>query len=205
LASTFLSRSELVFRNYGLKEEPQSVEAVISTRAISVEAEVALPSFPEAVEAHKAMVYSILWHFLHDRSLADEVAQDVFLELHRSWHSVRSRAHLISWLRRVTTHRAIDLVRKRKTRPETPLEETAEPTVFERVHDGFLSCYLERMVASLPPQQRMLLILRYQEEMRWEEIAELLNMKVSTAKTQAARALDLLRAKTCRRLRPSDS
>jgi RNA polymerase sigma-70 factor, ECF subfamily len=150
------------------------------------------------------MVYSILWHFLHDRSLAEELAQDVFLELHRSWGSIKSPAHLVSWLRRVTTHRAIDHVRKRKARPETPLEETAEPTVLERLHDSFLSRYLERMVASLPPPQRMLLILRYQEDMDWEEIAEMLNIKVSTAKTQATRALELLRSK-CQRLGPSNA
>ncbi|MBV8817737.1 MAG: sigma-70 family RNA polymerase sigma factor [Acidobacteriaceae bacterium] len=181
------------------------MEAVIQPNAIAAEAELALPTFSQALEIHKAMVYSILWHFLHDRALADELAQDIFLELHRSWNSLKSPAHLASWLRRVTTHRAIDQVRKRKSRPETSLEETAEPTVFERVHDGFLSYYLERMVASLPPQQRMLLILRYQEDMEWQEIADVLDMKVSTAKTQAARALELLRAKTSHRLRPGDA
>lgn len=181
------------------------MEAVIQPSAITAEAEPALPTFSQALEMHKAMVYSILWHFFHDRAAADELAQDIFFQLHRSWNSMKSPAHLASWLRRVTTHRAIDEARKRKTRPETSLEETAEPTVFERVHDGFLSSYLERMVASLPPQQRILLILRYQEEMEWEDIAEVLNMKVSTAKTQGTRALELLRAKTSQRLRPSDA
>lgn len=181
------------------------MEAVIQSNSIAAEKEETLPTFSQALEANKAMVYSILWHFLHDRALADELAQDVFFELHRAWNSMRSAAHLTSWLRRVTTHRAIDQVRKRKTRPETSLEETAEPTVFERVHDGFLSCYLERMVASLPSQQRMLLILRFQEELDWEEIADLLHLKVNTAKTQAARALQLLRAKATQRLRPDDA
>jgi RNA polymerase sigma-70 factor (ECF subfamily) len=180
------------------------LEAVISSAARSAGHESAMPAFTQALETHKAMVYSILWHFLRDRSLADEVAQDVFFELHRSWNSMKSPAHLVSWLRRVTTHRAIDQVRKRRSRPETTLTESGEPTVFEQVHDSFLSCYLERMVASLPAQQRMMIILRYQEEMEIDEIAAALDMKAGTVKTQIGRALDLLRAKTLHRLKPGD-
>lgn len=160
-----------------------------------------LLSFPEAVEAHKAMVYSIAWHFLHDRSIAEELAQDVFLELHRHWSSMQSPQHIVFWLRKVTSRRSIDVMRRRKTRAETSLEELAEPTALERVHDSMLASYLERMVASLPEKQRMVIVLRYQEGMEPEEIAELLEMNVSTVKSQITRALDLLRAKTASRLK----
>jgi RNA polymerase sigma-70 factor, ECF subfamily len=147
------------------------------------------------------MVYSIAWHFLRDRALAEELAQDVFLELHRNWSSIQSAEHMVFWLRKVTSRRSIDVVRRRKTRAETSLEEMAEPTALERVHDSMLSSYLERMVASLPEKQRIVIVLRYQEAMEPEAIAEVLDMNVSTVKTQITRALDLLRAKTARRLR----
>ncbi len=149
---------------------------------------------------HKSMVYSIGWHFLRDRLAAEELAQEVFLQLHRNWSSMKSADHLVFWLRKVTGHRAIDAARKLKRRPETSLEESAEPTTLERVHDTFLSSYLERIVASLPEKQRLVVVLRYQEEMEVEEIARTLDMKPATVKTQLARALDLLRAKTERRL-----
>jgi RNA polymerase sigma-70 factor (ECF subfamily) len=181
------------------------LEAVIPSSAISAGENAALPSFAQALDNHKAMVYSILWHFLRDRYLAEEVAQDVFLELHRNWKSLKSPAHLVSWLRRVTTHRAIDQVRRQRARPEAALADSAEPTVLERVHDSFLSCYLARMVASLPAQQRMIVILRYQEDMELDEIAQTLHMNVNTVKTQIARALDLLRSKTSHRLRPDEA
>jgi RNA polymerase sigma factor (sigma-70 family) len=64
-----------------------------------------------------------------------------------------------------------------------------------------LSSYLERMVASLPEKQRVVIILRYQECMEPEEIAEMLGINVSTVKSQIARALELLRTKTARRLK----
>jgi RNA polymerase sigma-70 factor (ECF subfamily) len=74
--------------------------------------------------------------------------------------------------------------------------------VLEQVQDSFLASYLGRMVASLPEKQRMLVVLRYQEDMELEEIARVLGMNVSTVKTQLGRALELLRAKTKYRLKP---
>jgi RNA polymerase sigma-70 factor (ECF subfamily) len=185
-----------------LKEDADDLDAAISCNALAPGQAAAMPTFAEALDLHKAMVYSILWHFLRDRSLAEELAQEVFLELHRSWKAIQTPGHMTAWLRRVTTHRAIDAARKRKLRPETPLEESGEPTVLERVHDSFLSTYLERVIASLPPQQRMVIILRYQEDMDIQEIASVMNMKASTVKTQLARGLDLLRTKTSQRLQP---
>jgi RNA polymerase sigma-70 factor (ECF subfamily) len=56
------------------------------------------------------------------------------------------------------------------------------------------------MVGSLPEKQRMAIILRYQEDMDPNEIAKVLDMKTSSVKTLIARGLELLRAKTGRRL-----
>ena len=160
-----------------------------------------LPAFADVIELHKAMVYSIGWHFLRDRLAAEELAQEVFLQLHKDWARIESPDHMVSWLRKVASHRAIDFARKQKRRPEMSLEELGEPTALERVHDTFLSSYLERMVASLPEKQRMVVVLRYQEDMEIDEIAKMLGMKVATVKTCLFRALELLRAKTERRLR----
>lgn len=172
-----------------------------ASRGMPAQSEAKLPDFAEAVEAHKAMVYSIAWHFLRDRATAEELAQDIFLELHRNWSSMKSPEHILYWLRKVTSRRSIDVIRKQKSRRETSLEELAEPTALERVHDTMLASYLERMVASLPEKQRVAIVLRYQENMEPEEIAEVLEVNVSTVKSQITRALDLLRAKTSRRLK----
>lgn len=180
-------------------ENKRLVGAAITSGAGTQEAAV-LPSFAEVVDRHKGMVYSILWHYFRDRSMAEEVAQEVFLELHRGWASMKSAEHIVFWLRRVTSHRAIDCVRKRRLHLETSLEETSEPTALERVHDSFLSSYLERMVASLPEKQRIVIVLRYQEGMELEEIADVLGIKASTVKTQIFRGLELLRAKIAQRL-----
>jgi RNA polymerase sigma-70 factor (ECF subfamily) len=172
---------------------------------LTTEPAIALPAFADVIEANKAMVYSIGWHFLRDRTAAEELAQEVFLQLHRNWSAMKSPAHIVFWLRRTASHRAIDAARRNKRRPETSLEETTEPTALERVHDTFLSSYLERIICTLPERQRMIVILRYQEEMEFDEIGRVLNMKTSTVKTQLARAIELLRRKTAGRLGDSAS
>lgn len=183
-----------------MKGKKAALVTTVADGLDSREGDAILPSFCEAVEAHKAMVFSIGWHFLRDRTAAEELAQEVFLQLYRNWADMQSPGHIVFWLRKVTSHRAIDMVRKRKSRPEMSLEEAAEPTVLERMQDSLLSSYLERMVASLPEKQRMAIVLRYQEDMDPNEIAKVLDMKASSVKTLIARGLELLRAKTGRRL-----
>lgn len=173
---------------------------ITESAAAGASSRAALPAFPVAVDTHKAMVYSIAWHFLHDRSSAEELAQDVFLQLHRNWKSIQSPDHLLFWLRKTATHRAIDAVRRLKAKAEVTLEETEEPTVLERVHDSMLSSYLERMVSTLPESQRSAIILRYQEDLEVDEIAKVLNTNPSTIKTNIARGLERLRGKVSRRL-----
>jgi RNA polymerase sigma-70 factor (ECF subfamily) len=173
---------------------------------LTADSAISLPTFAEALEANKAMVYSIGWHFLRDRTAAEELAQEVFLQLHRNWSVMKSPAHIVHWLRRTASHRAIDIARKHKRHHEKSLEETSEPTTLERVHDTFLARYLERLVSSLPEKQRMVVILRYQEDMEIEEIARVLDMKTATVKTALFRALELLRKKAAHRLgEPADN
>ena len=159
-----------------------------------------LPGFVDAVDQNKAMVFSIAWHFLRDRVRAEELAQDVFLRLYRCWHKMESGEHIQGWLRKTMTNRCIDEIRHRQSQPYISLEDTEELGTLEPLQDPMLAAYLERMVASLPEKQRMLVILRYQEGMEPGEISKMLGMKPSTVRTMLGRAIALLRAKTARRL-----
>ena len=155
--------------------------------------------FGELVRQHQSMVYSLAWRFLRDRGLAEEVAQEVFLSLHRNLRSIESPAHAASWLRKVTAQRAIDEGRKRMRRPAVALELVAEPTAGEPKRDPMLQETLRRLVASLPEGPRMAMVLRYQEDMDPSEIAETLDMPLGTVKSHLQRSLALLRGKLERR------
>ena len=151
--------------------------------------------FAGIVRQHQAMVFSIAYHFLHDRSLAEEVAQEVFLQLHQHLGELESGTHLTFWLRRVTSHRCIDWTRRRKLRPQVSLEDAPEPSTQPAPGDPILSRTLQRLVASLPEKPRMVVIMRYQEDLDPSEIAEALDMPVRTVKSHLQRSLALLREK----------
>src|SRR5271163_3868226 len=68
--------------------------------------------FAELVRAHQAMVFSIAYHFLRDRFAAEEVAQDVFLQLHAKLGSFATGDHVVFWLRKAASHRSIDHARR---------------------------------------------------------------------------------------------
>ncbi len=155
--------------------------------------------FDTLVRQHQSMVCSLCWHFLHERDLAEEVAQEVFLALYRHMDEIQSPAHATFWLRKVAAQRAIDEARKRSRRPQVALEVVPEPAASAREGDPLLGEVLRRLVAALPETPRMVTILRYQEDLDPSEISELLDMPVATVKSHLQRSLALLREKLERR------
>jgi RNA polymerase sigma-70 factor (ECF subfamily) len=150
---------------------------------------------------HQSMVFSIALRILGDRSAAEEAAQDVFLELHAKLRELESDEHVVHWLRRVTVHRAIDLLRRRARRPEVQMDWNELPEIPDRagVQDDLpLSEQVQQLVSSLPAVPRMVLVLRYQEDMSPDEISSVLNMPVATVKSHLQRSLRLLREKAVR-------
>jgi len=66
------------------------------------------PEFEQLVEEHQSMVFSLAWRMTGDRGLAEELAQDVLLELDRNLGKMKSADHARFWLRQVTVHRSAD-------------------------------------------------------------------------------------------------
>jgi RNA polymerase sigma-70 factor (ECF subfamily) len=148
------------------------------------------------------MVFSVALRITGNREAAEEVAQDVFLELHRSLPSVQSEEHALFWLRKVATHRAIDAARRGARIPETAAE--VEDLVDERgsaENDPLLAQHLQHLVAGLPENMRAVIVLRYQEDLMPEEISQTLGMPVATVKSNLQRGLEMLRRKTEKVLR----
>src|ERR1035438_5107759 len=145
--------------------------------------------FNTLMRDHRTMVFSIAYHFLHDRELADEIAQDVFLSLHKNLAAVDSPAHAVHWLRKVAVQRSIDAARHRYRRPETALENVAEPATHPSPADPLLGAMLRRLIASLPETPRMAMVLRFQEDLDPSEIAVLMGIPVGTVKSHIQRSV----------------
>ncbi|MQA28465.1 MAG: sigma-70 family RNA polymerase sigma factor [Luteitalea sp.] len=151
-------------------------------------------AFAVLVRRHQAMFFSLALHVLRSRAAAEDLAQDVFLELYRNLWNLESTAHLVSWLRRVTGHRCIDELRRLRHRWELPMDEVPERGASARPRDLFLEGRLQQLVARLPPRARVVMVLRYQEELEPSEIADALQMPVNTVKSHLRRSLAVLRA-----------
>ena len=151
--------------------------------------------FAGIVADNQSMVFSIAVRFLRDREGAEELAQDVFLQLYEKLQWIESPAHATGWLRRAICHRCIDESRKRRRRPHVGLDAVPEPLAESRNPDLLLNERLRRMVEELPENARMVVLLRYQEDLDPSDIAEMLNMPVSTVKNQLHRSLAVLRGR----------
>lgn len=160
------------------------------------------PDFEALVDEHQSMVFSLAMRMTGDPGLAEEIAQDVFLELDKHLRRIESPLHARFWLRRVTMSRSADALRRRKVRG-LPLWVRIEENhaVHAEEQSSPLGARLERLLNTLPEAQRAALVLRYQEDMTPEEIAATVGAPLATVKSHLQRGLKLLRAKAASQLK----
>jgi RNA polymerase sigma-70 factor (ECF subfamily) len=186
----------MVITGTRLKEEPMDRAKEALARAAGGDH----AAFAELVREHQSMVFSLARRILRNSATAEESAQEVFLELYRNLGGIQSPAHLVFWLRKVTTHRCIDRFRRERRRLEESVEELPEAIVGANEADPLLSRTLRSLVASLPEMPRAIVTLRYQEELEPSEIASILELPLNTVKSHLRRSLAILREKAGRTL-----
>lgn len=164
-------------------------------------------AFAELVREHQAMVYSLARNFVRDAAIAEDLAQEVFLHLFRNLAAIETPAHLKFWLRKVTGHRCIDFSRRQKSqgaKASVSLDEAPEPvSIFDMPDsqpDLMMRNTIRRFVATLPEKPRLVVTLRYQEDLDPTEIAEVLEMPINTVKSHLRRSLAILKEKVTRSL-----
>lgn len=152
-----------------------------------------LDAFETLVRRHQRKVYSLAWHGVRDQMVAEEIAQDVFMQLHAALPRIESVAHLGAWLRRTTSHRVIDTLRVRRI--QRSLEDVPEPQVTPGAADPLADRLVHRALARLTPRARLIVMLRYMDDLAPTEIAETLDMSLNTVKSHLRRGLLVLRTR----------
>ncbi len=147
------------------------------------------------VQAHQRSVYSLALRMLGTRDLAEDLTQEVFMQLNGNLPSIDSNRHLRFWLRQVTSNRAIDQLRRRARLQWTPLEEEIQLCSDEQDSDPLLQRHLQALLAELSPQARAVLLLRFQEDLDPQDIARTLDMPLNTVKSHLKRSLESMRGK----------
>ena len=149
--------------------------------------------FAALVRLHQPLVYSIALRMLMDGALAEDLSQEVFLQLHQSIRTLESHEHLAFWLRRVTANRSIDRLRKDRLIGTTTLEDAAAIFDPRPDDDPLLRKHLHGLIQQLAPVARAVVLLRYQEDLDPVEIARTLAIPVNTVKSHLKRSLSVLR------------
>jgi len=184
----------------GSVDEPRAEGLIPAARAGDRRA------FAALVRVHQRMVYSLALRALGMADEAEELAQDVFVQLYRNLERIQSSAHLSAWLRRTTCHRIIDSLRRRRRAPvRETLDEASASEAFGLQTDGevsqppaglgdpLLARRLARLLATLAPVPRLVLLLRFQEDLDPSEIARELDLPLNTVKSHLKRSLERLR------------
>lgn len=151
-------------------------------------------AFAGLVRQYQRTVFSIALRMLGDRQRAEDLAQEVFLQLYRSLDSIDSDTHLAFWLRKVAVNRAIDRIRQESRHESEPLAEADTVAAESSDTDPLLQRRMAELVAQLSPAARAVVVLRYQEDLDPTEIASTLDMSINTVKSHLKRSLSSLRA-----------
>jgi RNA polymerase sigma-70 factor (ECF subfamily) len=155
-------------------------------------------AFRELVDQYKAMVFALIARSVPNRARAEEVAQDVFLKVHRGLPYFRGESKLSTWIYRI----AINAISQE--RPElatTSLDEVTDddrpkvqPAADDRAFaDLVMKDRLQKAIERLPIQYQVLINGHYLKGMRYEELAEALDLPMGTVKTHLHRAKRQLR------------
>lgn len=162
---------------------------------------------PDAFDAllarYQNRLYRYLLRFTANPALAEDLFQDTWLKVITRIHRYDDRRPFEPWLFAVARHLAIDHLRKASPESLDEVAETGEsrsaqlgsdePGALERLLDTERQGLLERRLAELPAFYREALSLRFEEEMTFEEIAEVLSAPVSTVKSRVQRAIAMLK------------
>ncbi|MFN8590195.1 MAG: sigma-70 family RNA polymerase sigma factor [Thermomicrobiales bacterium] len=159
-----------------------------------------LDAFNQLVQRHERPVFNVALRLLRDVGLAEDATQDTFI---RAWQAIGTfqTGSVRSWLYKIATNRAYDMLRASARRPAGSLE--AEPVEIEPTWTAGgageespdshalrqeLSIYLERALASLPGDQRTVVLLVDVQGLDYHEVADAMGIALGTVKSRLSRA-----------------
>lgn len=151
-------------------------------------------AFQELVDRHKDLVFALIARTVQDRSKAEDLAQDVFLRVHRGLPYFRGEARLSTWIYRIVANVCLQDHGKPAAVSLDDVKTKAIPASADRQFDDLeLRDRLEKAIARLPANYRLLVAAHYLQGIRYEEIAEALDLPLGTVKVQLHRAKQQLR------------
>jgi RNA polymerase sigma-70 factor (ECF subfamily) len=176
-------------------------------------------AFAELVEKYKQPVMNFVHRSLRDETEAEDLAQNVFLQVYKSRGRYRQTAKFSTWLFTIARNLCLNELRRRSRHPAESIEEThadnedqplrqfedkSQMAPPEKLLHGELAQKIDEALADLPENQRSAILLCRQEDLSYEEIAEVLDCSLSAAKSLIHRGRETLKERLKRYLRTGD-
>ncbi|MCJ8008743.1 RNA polymerase sigma factor SigW [Lederbergia wuyishanensis] len=163
-------------------------------------------AFGEIVELFKDKVFQLCYRMLGNRHEAEDIAQEAFVRAYVNIHSFNQSRKFSTWLYRIATNLCIDRIRKKKPDYflDAELAGTEGLTMYSQiaaegkspdseVETMELQEIVQREILRLPDKYRVVIVLRYIDDLSLNEISEVLEMPLGTVKTRIHRAREALR------------
>ncbi|HEX8746123.1 MAG TPA: RNA polymerase sigma factor [Pyrinomonadaceae bacterium] len=167
-----------------------------------------ISAFELLYERHNRRVYSLCLRMTQNASEAEDLAQEVFIQLFRKIGSFRGESAFTTWLHRLTVNQVLMHFRKRGVRMEQTTEDGETPIQVVRGTENPMQMpvvdriALDKAVGQLPPGYRTVFILHDVEGHEHEEIARMLGCSVGTSKSQLHKARMKLRGLLRQQIQP---
>ncbi len=143
-------------------------------------------AFPLLLDRYQDRLHAHLIRLLGNPQDAADCAQETFIKVWHKLDGFEGRSKLYTWIYRIATNEALSLMRSRKRKPTTPLDDPErpipEPVAVQELDGEAIEQALDRALDSLPERQRQVFVLRYREEMPYAEMAELLDLSTGALK-----------------------
>jgi len=157
-------------------------------------------AFTRLVEAYQRPVYNLAYRMLGNADEAEEAAQETFLRVYTQLGTYQPGRKFSSWLFSIASHHCIDVLRRRRLTWLSIEDEEAPAEILTSDAPGPEDTMLQneqettvrKMLATLPPDYRLPVVLRYWNELSYEEIAEATHSTVSAVKSKLFRARAML-------------
>ena len=163
-------------------------------------------AYRELLTRFQRPVYSVAFRMVRSAEDAEDITQETFVRVFRALDRYDPERSFEAWIFTITTRLCIDLLRRRKVRPISLWRQDPESGVEQAIdiEDTGLkpdetTTYAEEerhakdLIDSLPPHYRIVVMLRHQQDLSYEEIAEALHLPLGTVKARIHRARALLK------------
>jgi RNA polymerase sigma-70 factor (ECF subfamily) len=154
-------------------------------------------AFKDLVDRYKDLVFALIARTVQDRSRAEDLAQDVFLRIHRGLPYFRGEARLSTWIYRIVANVCLHEQTRPPAAESLDDERTRARATTSKTDRQFgdleLRDRLEKAIARLPANYRLLVAAHYLDGVQYEDLADALQLPLGTVKTQLHRAKQQLR------------